>query len=353
MASSDITIHINMFGGQTIDVTCDPTITTMEDLKFYLLLQPFIQETIGDLNENNSDIKRLSLTRLNSNGSFEKLDNKTLSGYGIVNDDELHLVVQPKVVIMNDEQALQATELLQSGNREEAVHFLSQVTNIDFLPRWNPILFSILPELPNLHKFKILFRRQLDIDLLAQYLSTCRNLEELDLSSLGLGQEGVHEFVPALEQLRSLHSLDLSNNNIGDDEVTELAPALANCRELERLNLAFNDIGDSGVVELASALVNCRDLKALVLTRNNITDEGVSLLVQALETLPSLKELYIGSNEISENGATELVRLLSFHPTLEIYGIGQYQTDDSQHSGAKHRRCRSCGKRRRSRRSRK
>jgi Leucine-rich repeat (LRR) protein len=333
---ADITIYIHLLSGDTIEVTCDPD-TDIIDLKYFLLKQSIIQQSIDDLDHLPSDSKRLALSRLHADGSFEKLDNnRTLSSYGIGND-ELYLVVQPKVVKMNDEQALQAARLLELGDREGAVQLLRKVTDIIFQSRWNSNLFSILSELPYLRSVRLLFRRQLDIDLLAQHLSRCHSLQELHLSDNELGSYGAEALVPALQQLGSLHVLDLSNNHIEDAGVAELVPVLQNLRELTVLDLGHNEISDAGVTLLAPVLQNLSELTILRLSGNEIGDYGASVLAGALEPLSNLEELYLKSNEIEEEGIEELSQLLSIHPHLEIYGLVRH------YSGSK--RCRSCGRR--------
>ena len=140
------------------------------------------------------------------------------------------------------------------------------------------------------------------------------NLESLNLTLNGIGDEGVKYLTTALINNNcKLNTLGLKGNDITDKAVEHLTTALINnnCK-LTNLGLEGNEITDKGVEHLTKALINnnCK-LNSLGLGGNEITDKGVEHLTKALiNNNCKLNSLSLEGNEITDKGVEHLTKAL-------------------------------------------
>ena len=130
--------------------------------------------------------------------------------------------------------------------------------------------------------------------------STFTQLETLDLSYMGIDDEGVSVLVGGLAN-SNLCVLDLSKNQITARGCERLAPLLANPNSnLEQLFLYNNNIGNEGAIIFANALTTNNKLKRLNLIDNGITAEGWSSFSKVLCDTSSINKTH-NSNHTLEN----------------------------------------------------
>ena len=114
----------------------------------------------------------------------------------------------------------------------------------------------------------------------------------------------------ALEQIRQgCEELDLQSIGIGDEGAKELAEALKTNKALTKLYLYKNMIGNAGAEELAMALMASTSLTSLWLNRNEIGSKGCKALaaakdaqraaLKALFETPPEPELQMGEQRVS------------------------------------------------------
>ena len=111
-------------------------------------------------------------------------------------------------------------------------------------------------------------------------------IEELDLNSRNIGDEGLKDLVKI--EFKELKKLDLNDNNITNIEALEIA----RFEKLTQLDLGNNKITDISILEK----VNFKDLKVLILENNKITDINILEKVNFEE----LKILKLFKNNISD-----------------------------------------------------
>ena len=117
-------------------------------------------------------------------------------------------------------------------------------------------------------------------------LALCHNstLEVLSLKSCGVGQAGAERFAtPLSSQNTSLKVLNLCGNvDIGDNAVEMIARGLKSNSSLQQLDLSSCGVTDEGCDHLADALSSNTSLTHLILHRNTVSNGGAGSLAQAL-----------------------------------------------------------------------
>jgi Ran GTPase-activating protein (RanGAP) involved in mRNA processing and transport len=164
---------------------------------------------------------------------------------------------------------------------------------------------------------------------LRELLMNATELKHLDLSDVGLGDDGLELLAEGLACNSSLNDgvLDLSNNIIGDRGVQALASSLASNGKLRELILNGNNIGDKGVGALAESLAQNRLLRALSISENtSITETGARAISRILQSRTSgLENLRINIVE----GGKILADALSINKSLVSLSLYCRRTDMS------------------------
>mgnify|MGYP006122639019 FL=1 len=159
------------------------------------------------------------------------------------------------------------------------------------------------------------------VQLLSNALEFNTVLEDLDVSSNGIGPAGAAFTSVSLCRNSTLRSLNLGDNAIGDDGVTALAlHVLQRNTTLEVLNLHSNAIGDRGLSALASTLKSTSTLRHLDLSRNLITIEGAAALARA----------FVANRQRGYPGL-ETLKLASFAlPLWDLAGSGKVKYESME-----------------------
>jgi len=86
----------------------------------------------------------------------------------------------------------------------------------------------------------------------------------------------------AVEQSTTLLDLQMFSLGIGDEQMVILAEAIGKSKSLQSINLSNNDITDDGAMALVDAAEKSRSLYFIGLFLNPITDAGAQRLVEAM-----------------------------------------------------------------------
>ncbi|XP_018421681.1 PREDICTED: NACHT, LRR and PYD domains-containing protein 12-like [Nanorana parkeri] len=120
----------------------------------------------------------------------------------------------------------------------------------------------------------------LDCSVLSHILQSCRETQEVDLSSCNIQNEGLRKLSTSLHTLRTL---GLSNNNLKGPHFRDLMEALTTSR-IEELQLDNNNLTDISCPDLASGIRNNQTLRTLDLSGNNLEGPHFRDLMEALTT---------------------------------------------------------------------
>lgn len=176
--------------------------------------------------------------------------------------------------------------------------------------------------------------------IMAEALSECPELRELDLSDNALGEKGLRAAAaslrcPKLQTLRlrnvgcSTHAcralaellpapqqlveLELANNMTGDDGALALASLLGKARRLERLTVVSSRVGAEGGIALSEALVAAgAPLRFIDLHDNPLSIAASDALSSLLEAArASLETVRLDDVGVEDSGAAALARALA------------------------------------------
>ncbi|XP_040203079.1 NACHT, LRR and PYD domains-containing protein 3-like isoform X2 [Rana temporaria] len=169
----------------------------------------------------------------------------------------------------------------------------------------------------------------LDCSVLSFILQSCRDTEEVNLSSCNIQSEGLRKFIPALHNIKSLglssnyltdsscphltsgirnnqtlRTLDLSDNNLKGPHFRDLMKALTTSR-IEELRLSSNHLTDSSCLHLTSGIRNNQTLRTLDLSYNNLKGPHFWVLMTALKT-SQIEELQLSRNHLTDSSCPHL-----------------------------------------------
>ena len=144
--------------------------------------------------------------------------------------------------------------------------------------------------------------------VLSDNLKQCLNLENLDLSGIGISDNSAGIIAVGLQHCCSLKTLHFSRNFIGDDGVKLLAESMKSFYNLQSLHLDQNLIGDDGMKALAKNVKFFHNLQSLHLDRNLIGDEGAKAIMEVMKNWKNLRTLNLDCNVIGKDIANELVK---------------------------------------------
>ena len=136
----------------------------------------------------------------------------------------------------------------------------------------------------------------------------CLHLQSLDISDMGIGNEGMNILAAGVASIPSLKSFDLTRNAIGDEGLQSLAAGLSNnVKYLETLHVSNNgSFLAIGLRRLSGVIPTALNLKELHLCNNAINDEGLQALAVGLRKHPTLARLDLSMNAIGIEGLRAL-----------------------------------------------
>ena len=116
----------------------------------------------------------------------------------------------------------------------------------------------------------------------------------LDISRNNIGDDGIARLATALQANTTMQILDVSGNDgITVNGAKSLGKALSVNSSLEELNIRSTSIGDEGVAHIANALQTNTTMKVLNVSKCGISCKGAESLARALSVNSSLEKLNI------------------------------------------------------------
>ena len=146
------------------------------------------------------------------------------------------------------------------------------------------------------------------ISELAKHLHSVPHLEMLHLCNTQMGKVEVIALAHNLKNMTQLRKLDLSGNPLGHG-ISELAKHLHNVPHLKKLHLCNTQMGKVEVIALAHNLKNMTQLRKLDLSGNPL-GHGISELAKHLHNVPHLKKLFLDYTQMGEEEVTALTHSL-------------------------------------------
>ncbi|KAM5124886.1 NACHT, LRR and PYD domains-containing protein 3-like [Mantella aurantiaca] len=196
----------------------------------------------------------------------------------------------------------------------------------------------------------------LDCSVLSFIIQSCREMEEVNLSSCNIQNEGLRKLIPALHNIRSLslsanpstdsthppylasgirnnqtlRTLDLSDNNLEGSHFSDLMAALTTSR-IEELHLDNNHLTDRSCPHLTSGIRNNQTLRTLSLFGNNLEGSHFSDLMAALTT-SRIEELHLWNNHLTDRSCPHLASGIRNNQTLRTLGLTKNNLEGSHFS---------------------
>ena len=142
---------------------------------------------------------------------------------------------------------------------------------------------------------------------LADALSTCLNLEYLNLKDCILASEGVEAVCNALIKANPpLKVIHLSGNEIDADGAKFVAKIVKKFNaSIEILNVEENEMTSIGIKRIVKNL-NAPRLTKLILSENECGRIGVNALIECVDKIPSLESIELDRNNFSDEMVDEL-----------------------------------------------
>ncbi|XP_063801836.1 protein NLRC5 isoform X2 [Pseudophryne corroboree] len=137
-------------------------------------------------------------------------------------------------------------------------------------------------------------------------LSQCPELQEIHLQSMALDDATLPTLFQGFPQASLIRKLMLGNNNITHAGVYYLAESLARCTNMESMDLSGIRFETEAIVCLAKVLPQMPQLKALSLGSCGLGECSESSFVELLVSLPQLEDISLSNNTFSEH---DLLRL--------------------------------------------
>ena len=139
--------------------------------------------------------------------------------------------------------------------------------------------------------------------ILANSAST---LEEVGIENCVLGDDGLQQLAPGLQQCRNLKMLRLSNTGLTLRSAPTLRNVVSCLPRLEELFLSENDLHDSGMEQLASGLQHWTALQLLGVQFTKLSSRSVPVLCNLLSSLHQLNRVWVDGNGFTRNDLIKL-----------------------------------------------
>ena len=136
--------------------------------------------------------------------------------------------------------------------------------------------------------------------------NSANTLEEVDLDHSVLGDDGLEQLAPGLQQCRNLKTLMLSKTRLTLRSAPTLRDVVSCLLRLEKLFLSENDLHDSGMEQLAPGLQHCTALQLLDVECTELSARSVPVLCNLLSSLHRLDRLRVHGNDFTDSDLIKL-----------------------------------------------
>ena len=140
---------------------------------------------------------------------------------------------------------------------------------------------------------------------LAYIFSQNNKLNELDLSDNSLNPEAASRILNGLNT-STLIKFRISHNNINDEVAGDIANFLSKCTNLEELDLSCNSLQDIGAIEISRA--NISSLISFNISHNNITIKAADDVANFLSRNSQIQTFDISCNGLLETGVRNILK---------------------------------------------
>jgi hypothetical protein len=152
---------------------------------------------------------------------------------------------------------------------------------------------------------------------IADLLKIDPTLTELNLSGLGIRNNGAEAIIKALVGNKTLTSLNLSNNCFNADGIHALSSVLETNTALIKLDLSRNPISDQGARIIGNFLKNNKTLQSLCLGAIELHSDGIDAIFNGLKKNKALSSLKIGNNSIGNDTVFSIAQALANNSSLK------------------------------------
>ncbi|PIN88354.1 NACHT, LRR and PYD domains-containing protein 3 [Aquarana catesbeiana] len=177
----------------------------------------------------------------------------------------------------------------------------------------------------NIFDFSVVHLSPLDCSVLTFILQSCKETEEVNLSSCNIQSEGLRKFMPALH---SIKSLSLYNNRLTDSSSPHLASGIRNNQTLRKLNLSDNNLEGPHFCDLMAALTTSR-IEELRLYNNHLTERSCPHLASGIRNNQTLRILDLTDNYLEGPHFCDLMTALITSRIEELHLDNNHLTDSS------------------------
>ena len=150
-----------------------------------------------------------------------------------------------------------------------------------------------------------------DGKLIALEIADNERIENLDLNSNHIGNEGIKAIAQALNGNSMLKSMNLNFCNITTDGASAIRQALETNRSLQTIDLGANQICDEGAKAIAEILKINTSLKHINLENCSICNDGANALLEALKVNTSLQSIELKHNYHINHKIKDLLRSIN------------------------------------------
>ena len=163
-------------------------------------------------------------------------------------------------------------------------------------------------KISNLTKFAVNHNKISDqaANDIGYFLSRNVNLKELDLSCTSLNDTGVKNIFKHMVSISKLFKLNISENRFTHNAADDIATFLLHNIELKEIDLSSNDLVAAGAITIFQGMKNVMRLEKVNINYIGITPEAVSDIATILSHNLKLKELRLANNNIQASGISKL-----------------------------------------------
>ncbi|KAM5129479.1 NACHT, LRR and PYD domains-containing protein 3-like [Mantella aurantiaca] len=165
----------------------------------------------------------------------------------------------------------------------------------------------------------------LDCSVLSYILQSCREAEEVNLSSCSIQSEGLRKLIPALHTVKSL---SLEYNHLRDSSYPHLASGIRNNQTLRTLSLSWNILSGPEIRDLMEALTTSR-IEELHLDENHMTNSSCPHLASGIRNNQTLRTLTLSNNKLAGRHFRDLMAALTKSQIEELHLMNNHLTDSS------------------------
>jgi hypothetical protein len=212
--------------------------------------------------------------------------------------------IQPSVNISNSKLN---EEISRFKDRSDAYLFSKSFTDHDIETVVQQVIITKQCRVLGLRENKLTSQGAI---VIGQSLKNNLTLEELYVTKVRLGSEGIRTLAMSLSNRNNLVLKKLCLNHVGitDDDVQHIAKMLETNQSLTHLWLPKNNITDRGIQSLAKVLIKTnKTLQVLALEWNKFrNDLTVNILVEMIEKNKTLTKFVIAGNDLSRANIKKL-----------------------------------------------